>query len=544
MNYSENFVFKSIKTIKSYYKLAQIKFGLILCQFIFLLIPSIISVISPVLAANIISEITVYNFSRAIYFLSIDFILIVCSAFSYFLYYLVSRKVNRTIFHNLNQFVYKKIRENPNLPKVNSSTLSNIFVCADFNKDLLYKLCFFIKSIVLISIIIYYNLFIGLAISGVSVIMFFLLKVTDKKIQQKDQELTDLKISSIDLLNSIKKGVQVEHHLNIDNTLQDKYFKYVDEEVNATNKISLYYNINNNFISLILKIAVYLSTIFLILQVKSTILTLSLYLFLTPYLTSAAQNLVSFFEIFTEVGTVDNIMAEFNTLNYTTKEDVPRPLELSTFNVYFFETTLNEKNLPKILNLNLNIKFGESVMFSGKENCGKRAIYLMLTKEVATTSGSIFIDNKNIAEIDKENYKKLVTSTTKEPYFYNMSVFENLALVCESRNKILAAIKNFGLKDTIENLPQKLNTKINEKFNKKILFFLGLVRAYLSESKILLIYEVPGNMTDSDNDIFIKIIKFLKRRRTTIFFSHNGEYEPVFNKTFYIENSEIKLQKS
>ena len=168
----------------------------------------------------------------------------------------------------------------------------------------------------------------------------------------------------------------------------------------------------------------------------------------------------------------------------------------------------------------------------------------MLTKEVSTTSGSIFIDNKNIAEIDKENYKKLVTSTTKEPYFYNMSVFENLALVCESRNKILAAIKNFGLKDTIENLPQKLNTKINEKFNKKILFFLGLVRAYLSESKILLIYEVPGNMTDSDNDIFIKIIKFLKRRRTTIFFSHNGEYEPAFNKTFYIENSEIKLQKS
>lgn len=535
-------MFKNIKTIKNYYKLSNIKLGLVFFQFLFLLMPSIFSVVSPILSANVITEITVYNFSRAIYFLSIDFVLIVCSAISYFIYYLISKKVNKIIFNNLNLFVYDKIRANPNIQKLNASTISNVFVCTEFNKDLLYKLCFLVKSIILISIIFYYNLYIGLAILAVSIIMFFLLRLTDKRIQVKDQKLTDLKISSVELLNSIKKGVQVEHNLGIDNSLKDKYFKYVNEEVETSNKIAFYYNINNNFISLFLKFAVFFSTIFLILQVKSTVLTLSLYLFLTPYLTNSAQNLVAFFEIFTKTGTIENILNEFSSLNYTTQTFSPKQLDISTYNIYFYETTLNEPNLPKILSLQLNIKFGDLVMFTGKENCGKRAIFLLLTKETPTTSGSIFIDNKNIAEIDSENYKKLVMSTTKSPYFYNMSIMENLLLVNGSRNKIMTAIKNFGLKDLIEKLPENINTKINENFNKKLLFFLGLVRAYLGDPKILLIYETPNNMSEKDTSIFERIIKFLKRKKTVIFFSHNEEYGHLFNKIYHIENSEIKLQ--
>jgi len=75
-------VLKSIKILKSYYKLANVKFYLILLEFIFLLIPSILSVISPVLTANVISEITVYNFTKAIYNLTLNFIFILISLIS------------------------------------------------------------------------------------------------------------------------------------------------------------------------------------------------------------------------------------------------------------------------------------------------------------------------------------------------------------------------------------------------------------------------------------------------------------------------------
>ena len=536
-------MFKSLKILKSYYKLASVKPFLIIIEFIFLLIPSVLSVLAPVLAANVISEITVYNYSRAIYFLTIDFLFILISTVSYFCYHMVSTKVNKVIFINLNNYVYENVKLNENLQHLNSSTMSGIFTCAEFNKDFLYKLCFLIKSIILISIILYYNLVIGFAITGVSLVMFLLLNLTDKKIQRKDLEMTDLKTSSVELLNSIKKGVQVEHNYNIDTSLKDKYFKYVDQTVKTNNKISLYYNINNNLITLILKIAVYISTIYLILQVKSTVLTLSLYLILTPYLTNSAQNLVSFFELFTKFGTIDNIMKDFESLKFKSEEKPVKPLDLSTYNIYFYETTLNEKDLPKILSLNIKIRFGEVAMFVGKENCGKRAIYLLLSKEVNTTSGSIFIDNKNIAEIEKEEYKKIVSFTSKEPYFYNMSIFENLTLVCGNKSKINSALKNFGIKELIDKLPEKINTKINEKFNKKLIFFLGLTRAYLSASKIILIYETPDNLSFNERKIFTKIIKFLKRRKSVLLFTHNNEYSQLSDKIYSIENSEIKSQK-
>lgn len=535
---------KSIKILKSYYSLAKVKFYLILLEFIFLLIPSILSVISPVLTANVISEITVYNFSKAIYNLTLNFIFILVSAVSYLCYHAVSTKVNKIIIVNFNDYVYENIKVNQNLSKVKMSVINSIFTCAEFNKNFLYKLCFFVKSIVLLIIIIYYNMFIGLGIIAISFISYFLLRFTDKGIQKNDSKLSDLKLSSIELLSSIRKGVQVENNFNIDSTLKDKYFGYVDSSVKTNNKIALYYNLNNNFISLILKTAVYISTIYLILQVKATMLTLSLYLILTPYLTNSAQNLISFFELFTEFGTIDNILSELDALKFQTEDKPQKKIELTTYNIYFHQTSLNEKNKPKINEFNLKINFGEIVNFVGEENCGKRAIFLMLKKECPTSTGSIFIDNKNISEIDIDDYKKIVVETSKQPYFYNMSIQENLSLICQNKSKITNSIKTFGLKEDIDKLKNKINTLISDEIDSKLLYFLGLLRAYLSDAKIILIYEIPDNLNILEIDKFKKILSYLKRRRTIILFTHNDDYMKQVDELYYIEKSEIKTAKN
>jgi len=537
-------VLKSIKILKSYYKLANVKFYLILLEFIFLLIPSILSVISPVLTANVISEITVYNFTRAIYNLTLNFIFILISAVSYLCYHAVSTKVNKIIIINFNDYVYENIKANKNLSKVKLSVINNIFACTEFNKNFLYKLCFFVKSIILLSIIIYYNMIIGLGIIAISFISYFLLRFTDKRIQNNDSELSELKLSSIEMLSSVKKGLQVENNYNIDSSLKDKYFGYVNKSVKTNNKIALFYNLNNNFISLILKTAIYVSTIYLILQVKTTMLTLSLYLILTPYLTNSAQNLISFFELFTEFGSIDNILKEFETLKFESEEKPKRKLDFTTFNLYFHQTSLKDENKPKIEEFNLKINFGEIVNFVGKENCGKRAIFLMLKKECPTSTGSIFLDNKNISEIDSDEYKKLVVETSKSPYFYNMSIQENLLLICQNKTKITNAIKTFGLKEEIDKLKNKINTLISDEIDSNLLYFLGILRAFLSDAKIIMIYEIPENLNILEINRFKKIISYLKRRRTVILFTHNDDYIKNVDELYYIEDSEIKTAKN
>ncbi len=546
---------RSIKVLKSYYKLTGVKPIFVVLEFIFLLVPAMLSIYSAVLAANVITSLTVYDYNGAIFELSLNFGIIVISAISYFIYYLISKKVNRTIAKNLNEFVYQNVRLNQNVSRISLATLLNISTCVDFNKNFLYKLCFFIKAIITIIIVLYHSWILGLGLVAISLIMGICLKFTDKAIQKKQNEISEIQSKSLDLFNSIQKGSRIEENQNLETRLKDKYFNMVATHSKTKNKIALFYNINNNFISLILKSAVFGFTIYLLLLVKATTLTLSLYLILTPYLTSSAENLLEFFELFSEIGTVDNILSNFDSLKFratipeenTTKKE----LDIDSFNLYFYHTTLEKKlkkseisnsnfveNL-KVDDVNLKIESGSTISFVGDNDSGALALYKLILKEEACSSGSIFLDYKNIAEINSETYKTLVASASPNAYFYNISILENLMFVCDNKNKIYSSLKAFGLKTEIDSYKNKLNTIVDENFNRELIYFLSILRAYVSGAKIICIYGVPENFNRQKIQKLMHIIKFLKGKATLILFAKTDIFKPVCKKTYYFENGKI-----
>ena len=531
-------MFGGYKLLKSYYSLAKVKPVLLFFEFVSLLIPSILSVVSTILAANIITAITVYNFDGAVKLLIVDFAFIIVSAISYFVYHLLSNKTNKTIIMNLQNYVYANVKSNKNIKSINMSVLNNIETCVRFNKNLLYKICFFIKSMILLGVIIYFNFLFGLILIFISFISYFLLKITDSKIQKNTAILSKQQLESIELFNSIKGGDSVEQNYNLELTLKDKYFGFVNSNIKTSNRISLFYNINNNFITLILKTTVFAMSIFLISQVKSTTLTLSLYLILTPYLSSSAENLISFFDIFSEFGIIENILNEFDALKFKTEKKEPAKINFSTYNLYFFNISANEPNQAKIENVDLKIEHGQIISFVGEAGSGKRAIFQLLQKQITPTSGTLFIDEKNISDIDPDSYKKLISSTSSKPYFFNVSLIENLLMVCGNKTKITKTLKSLFLFDTLNSLPEKLNTQASS-VDAHLLFFLGIARCYLTDSKIMMIYEIPPTLSKQEIFLLKQMLEFFKNKRTVILFVHDKKLEDVCNQTYFVENSKI-----
>ena len=389
---------RNFKTIRSFYRLSKVKPILIFFMFVTLIIPAILSVMTPILVANTITSITVYDFSKAINQTIIGFAIVIVSSISYFIYHLISTKVNKTIITNFNTFIYYNVKNNEKINQINLSVIKDISSCVRFNKELIYKLCFFIKAIIILIIIAFYNYYLSLIILGVSIISFLLLKISDKKIQTKNQELSIYEKESLDLFNSICGGGSAEQNYNLECALKDKYFGYVKENIKSSNKISLLYNINNNFISLILKTTIFISTIFLISQIKATELTLSVYLILTPYLTSSAENLISFFDIFSEIGLIDNIINNFESLKYRSETKQEKPIPINTYNLYFYNASLNNKLSLKDINLKINYK--DAICFVGDEDYKIEEIFNVLSKKQNVSSGCVFLDDKNISDID------------------------------------------------------------------------------------------------------------------------------------------------
>lgn len=510
-------------------------------MFVSLIIPAVLSVLSPILVANTITSITVYDFNKAINQTIIGFAIIVVSSISYFIYHLISTKVNKTIITNFNTYIYYNVKNNEKIKQINLSILKDINSCVKFNKELIYKLCFFIKSIIILIIIAFYNYFLSLIIFAVSIISFLLLKISDKKIQVKNQELSIYEKESLDLFNSICGGENAEQNYNLEYALKDKYFGYVKQNIKTSNKISLLYNINNNFISLILKTTIFISTIFLISKIKATELTLSIYLILTPYLTSSAENLISFFDIFSEIGLIDNILNNFESLKYISETKKEKPIPINTYNLYFYNASISEKLSLKDINLKINYK--DSICFVGDEDFKIDEIFNILSKKKVVSSGCVFLDDKNISDIDIPTFNKIVSFVTPNEQFFNISIYENLYLVCQSRNKILKEIKNLELTDLINSFENKINTILDNSISSKNRFFLGLARAYLSGAKIINIYKFPDGLDKPDRDLLKLILKTINKSCTIICYFNQEYFTELFDEIYIIENSKIKMNK-
>ena len=525
-----------IKIIKKYYKLAGVRPVFLFFQFLLLFIPSVFSILSPIIAAKIITAITVFDYSNAVNGLIFEFVLIFVSTISYFAFSMLSSKVDRLIALNVENHIYQNAMKNKNHVQISFATMNNVWKFVDFNKNLLLKTCFFLKSVALLAIIIYFNLIIGLSLIGVSFISYFLLKLTDSKIQRNEKELSVHQVESLNFFNSIHKGTSEEPN-NISASLKNRYFSRVENIIKMSNKTKLLESVNNNFITLILKIAVFASTIYLISLVKSTTLTLSLYLILTPYLTSSAQNLIEFFNLFGNICEIDNILNEFQSLVFLEK-----PPENTTvfkgFDLLFFNISAHSEKCS-ILNLNINIKERSLVYFVGSANSGKKSIFNLLTKTTQPQSGAVLLNGKNISEIELNLYNSIVVSTSKNPYFYNVSIYENLYMVCSSKNKISNAVKSLNLTKIIDSFPEKLNSLPNQISDSKCLFFLGLLRSYLSGAKINLIYEIPNDFSDTEKELFEHILKTLNKTSTVIIFSNEKPFISLDHQAYFIKNSKL-----
>lgn len=510
-------------------------------MFLTLIIPAILSIWTPILVSNTITAITVYDFNRAINQTVLNFAIILVSAILYFLYHLVSTKVNRTITKNFQNYIYQNVKNNDKVSSVNISILKDISACVEFNKNIIYKFCFFIKSVIILIIICTYSYILAGGIIIVSVISFFLLKFTDRKIQYKTQELSKYENISINLFNSICESSSVEENYNLEYALKDKYFKYVDENIKTSNSISLLYNINNNFISLILKTAVFASTIFLITQVRSTELTLSVYLILTPYLTSSAENLISFFDIFSEIALMENILNHFSSLKYIELIHEEKPIPINSYNLYFYNVTTNSR--LKLNKENLKIDYTSIVCFLGDEDYKLDTICSLITKKKLLSSGCIFLGDINISDLNSQTINKFIGYVSPDEQFFNISIFENLYLVCPNRNKIMKEIKRLGLNDFINEFENKLNTIIDNSFRSNQRFVLGLLRAYLSGVKIINVYKIPENLDKNEKLLIKKLLTRIGSSCTIICYFNNLIFEELFDEIYEIKNNKLFMNK-
>lgn len=211
---------------------------------------------------------------------------------------------------------------------------------------------------------------------------------------------------------------------------------------------------------------------------------------------------------------------------YFLNDDMIKPNE---FCITFKNVTFSYREKTVFQNFNLSLKSNSLIAIIGPSGCGKSTIFNLLLRFEKPTSGKILIGTHPIDKYSRIKYSQILTCVAQHPYLFNMSIYENLALIDPDINNIKKACQQAEIDEYIMSLPKQYDTILSDgalNFSGGQQQRLAIARALLKNSKILLFDEITSALDEKTSyEIFQTLIK-LKKTHTILMISHKpSEYQ-------------------
>lgn len=176
-------------------------------------------------------------------------------------------------------------------------------------------------------------------------------------------------------------------------------------------------------------------------------------------------------------------------------------------------------------NINLSIKKNEVVSIVGKSGSGKSTIVDLIMKLNSPSSGNIFIDEKNLKDLDNQNYKSLIGYVPQDPFLFDTTIRNNLNWANQnaSEEEIWNSLDKANAKEFVAKLPNQIDTMVGERGvslsggeRQRIV----LARAFIKKPEILILDEATSALDRSTENEVMQYIYDLKDTMTVFIVAH------------------------
>ncbi len=206
------------------------------------------------------------------------------------------------------------------------------------------------------------------------------------------------------------------------------------------------------------------------------------------------------------------------------------------------------KSIVKVLKgIDLEIKAGEYVSIMGPSGSGKTTLFNMIGGLDKPSSGSVFIDEIDISQLDA--YELAWLRCRKIGYIFQtfniiqvMTALENVTLPMvfagvsddEARERGMELLDLVGLKKRFQHKPFELSGGQQQR--------VAVARALANNPAIILADEPTGNLDLSTGDEIIKLLKMLSREKgvTIISATHDLKMLNVSDRVIWISDGKIE----
>lgn len=204
-----------------------------------------------------------------------------------------------------------------------------------------------------------------------------------------------------------------------------------------------------------------------------------------------------------------------------------------------------------ISDLCMTIKKGTSVAFIGTSGAGKTTLSDILLGLFKPQEGRVLMDGINIEDMG-ERWSQIVGYVPQSIYMTDTTIRENIAFgIIEKEiddEKIWEALKMAQLKDFVEGLPEKLDTKVGEwgvQFSGGQRQRVAIARALYGNPDILVLDEATAALDTETETAVMESINALQGVKTLIIVAHRLTTIRNCDIIYRIEDGKaVKIEKS
>ena len=519
------------------------------------IIDIILNVITPILSAKIIVELTSNNFKRMILIAIMIFIVNFLSS----MIHLIGRTFSTKLYRNALSKI--EIDLGSNMLMLDNNCLDNnssgVFIqrltndttkMADVFNSMLGIISIILKDIGVFIAIFIVNKIIFFYIIGTMFILYYLEKIRTDIRNKDDKEFRTQKEKVSGFIGELVRGARDIKMLNS----EKDFIKELNNRIITTNdKMKLMHTNSIKFSTInwiISDLLALIQIVLLVILIEKKYIISSTALVLYNYSKSVEHSIYTvgyFLEYIKDFNLSCERITDILDENKFSKEKFGST-HLDKVNGNFeFKNVYFKYDKKEILkDLSFKINSNETVAFVGKSGSGKTTIFNLLCKMYDIKKGTITIDGVDIKKLDKDSIRGNITIISQNPYIFNMSIKDNLKLVKNNitNKEIKTVCKLACLDEFIESLPNKYDTIIGEggiNLSGGQKQRLAIARALAQKTEIILFDEATSALDNETQEKISNAIHNMKGEYTILIIAHRLSTIINSDRILYLEDGKI-----
>ena len=250
-----------------------------------------------------------------------------------------------------------------------------------------------------------------------------------------------------------------------------------------------------------------------------------------------------------------NARSAYDTLNKIISGEMERPegkefVERPAFSgkIEFKDVTFNypDSEKPALDNVSFVIGKGEKVAIIGRIGSGKSTIAKLILKLYEPTSGTILIDDIDIAQIDPAELRRYIGYVPQDIQLFRGTIKENIISsdLHPDIGDVIYASQISGVDDFVRAHPRGFEMPVGERgagLSGGQRQSVGLARALMQHSSILMMDEPTNGMDNTTEKEIIDKLKYEFRKETLILVTQKLELLKLVERVIVMHHAKVLL---